>query len=666
MPRVLHSIGARVVLLLLLLAGVALAGAGATFVAARQEKAAVAALNRAQQSHPLIERMRAGIYEVVMESRGLYLARDRAQAERFARNLRASLADIEKTFAALREAAPARHRATLDAAEAPLRAFVTLRTELARAGVEEGREAADRLGNNEANRTTRTAFSNSLDALAKEIGATVSGMEAQLAREAEQRARWQLGLTAAAVLAVLALAVWMVRATVARPLRQVTGAIEAVARGDLDAARLPRRSADEVGALVDAAERLRAALHEARAADARLAETRAAADRRQAAMDRHTEEFGLSIAGVLTALAESADTMRRSARNLAAVAERSGSRASEAAAQSGHSLGDLAAVSEAASRLADSAQDITRRVDEAAAATRSAVEQAGVTGTRMRTLLEAAERIGSVVGLITEIAGRTNLLALNATIEAARAGEAGKGFAVVASEVKQLATQTTRATDEIASQVAEVRGVIGEAAGAADQVLEAIRRVEAVAGAIAEAVEEQGRATDEIARRAGGAGRSAQGVGASMQEIAESAGGSAGISREVEGSAEEVSRIAGTLSGEVEQFLAAMRGTEADRRRYERTPGHGLSVRLEAAGRARPAAVLDLSMGGVSLRMEPQGLRPGDEVAVHPPAGGPPLAGRVARVTADNVAVAFQQNEAALAAAAALAAQVSALERDAA
>ena len=104
----------------------------------------------------------------------------------------------------------------------------------------------------------------------------------------------------------------------------------------------------------------------------------------------------------------------------------------------------------------------------------------------------AADRVGDVVRLITDIASRTNLLALNATIEAARAGEAGKGFAVVAGEVKALATQTAKATDEIATQITAIRATTGEAVSAVRDVTASIGEVNEVATAIAAAVEAAG------------------------------------------------------------------------------------------------------------------------------------------------------------------------------
>src|SRR5690606_3955923 len=117
---------------------------------------------------------------------------------------------------------------------------------------------------------------------------------------------------------------------------------------------------------------------------------------------------------------------------------------------------------------------------------------------QVQGLADAAQRIGEVVQLITDIASQTNLLALNATIEAARAGEAGKGFAVVASEVKNLANETAKATDEITGQIAGIQQATKAAVEAIRSIGQTISQINEIATTIASAVEEQGAATQEI------------------------------------------------------------------------------------------------------------------------------------------------------------------------
>src|SRR5205823_2475962 len=147
--------------------------------------------------------------------------------------------------------------------------------------------------------------------------------------------------------------------------------------------------------------------------------------------------------------------------------------------------------------------EISRQVQESARIANDAVQQAQQTDARINQLSTAAGRIGDVIKLITAIAEQTNLLALNATIEAARAGEAGRGFAVVASEVKQLAAQTAKATDEIATQIAGMQTATQDSVAAIKEIGTTIGRISSIASSIAAAVEEQGAATQEIARNVG-------------------------------------------------------------------------------------------------------------------------------------------------------------------
>jgi methyl-accepting chemotaxis protein len=187
-----------------------------------------------------------------------------------------------------------------------------------------------------------------------------------------------------------------------------------------------------------------------------------------------------------------------------------------------------------------------------------AVERAGVTDAKVGGMATAADRVGDVVKLITDIASRTNLLALNATIEAARAGEAGKGFAVVAGEVKALATQTAKATEEIATQITAIRATTGEAVIAVREVTAAIGEVNEVATAIAAAVEQQAAATQEIATSVQAVTVATQDATRAIQQVSSIAEQTEAASAKVLAGAADLGRDADTMRGEVTRFLGAM------------------------------------------------------------------------------------------------------------
>ncbi|MEM9634361.1 MAG: PAS domain-containing protein [Pseudomonadota bacterium] len=182
------------------------------------------------------------------------------------------------------------------------------------------------------------------------------------------------------------------------------------------------------------------------------------------------------------------------------VGELAGSLSQEVGSSAANAARDVQSIASSTEELATSITDIANRVKQSAEASEKASRNASDTADIVGALGQSVERIGEVLQLIDGIAEQTNLLALNATIEAARAGEAGKGFAVVASEVKQLASQSAQATQEIAGQISEIQNEANRAVGAIRDITEVTNFAQEIASNIAASVEQQDHATQEIAR----------------------------------------------------------------------------------------------------------------------------------------------------------------------
>ncbi|KPL53894.1 methyl-accepting chemotaxis protein [Prosthecomicrobium hirschii] len=195
--------------------------------------------------------------------------------------------------------------------------------------------------------------------------------------------------------------------------------------------------------------------------------------------------------------------------------------ASSAASASTQTSANVQAVASGAEELAASVEEISRQVSVARSISTTAVQQAERTNEIVQGLTSAAQRIGAVVELINNIAGQTNLLALNATIEAARAGDAGRGFAVVASEVKNLAGQTSKATDEIGQQIDAVQVSTSQAVNAIASIADVIGKISEISSGIAAAVEEQTAVTRDMSENMQTASKGVEVISRNMNQIAE-------------------------------------------------------------------------------------------------------------------------------------------------
>jgi len=216
------------------------------------------------------------------------------------------------------------------------------------------------------------------------------------------------------------------------------------------------------------------------------------------------------------------------------------------------------------------------------------VRSAGSTTERSATEIEglaaAGDRIGAVVDLIQAIAAQTNLLALNATIEAARAGEAGRGFAVVASEVKDLASQTAKATEQIALQVQGIQASTRSAVGAVKEIATAMRSIEEVTTGIASAVEQQGAAAKEISSNVQMASTGTQTLSANIANVSSAIGEANRSADQVRSASGTVSSVAEKLSDEVRKFFLVLRSGPMERRKMNDPNYSGVDRRAKRTG----------------------------------------------------------------------------------
>jgi methyl-accepting chemotaxis protein len=497
--------------------------------------------------------------EVTMDSRGVYASADRAEAAKYAGGIRRGLAAMDTLRVAWAPLVTASERPLFDAMSANADAFRGLRTTLADVGETAGPKAAAELGFNEANQANRRAFQASINALVSRGQTEMTDVAA--ATQILFRARLTLVLALALAGTALCAAIGLLvgQRQIARPLRAVSESIQRLSRGD-HALPAVKPGRDEIGAIWTSMQVFAETMREAEVL--RQEHERSGLEstaRKRAEMAALAEGFQHSIGGLVDHLAGAAAGMERAAAAMAGNAEHTGTQSQAVTRAAETTAHNVEAVAAATEELAATASEIGVQVSQTSTAAESAVEAARRTRTSVQALARSADGIGQVVSLISTIAGQTNLLALNATIEAARAGDAGRGFAVVATEVKDLATQTAKATGEIADQIAAMRAATHEAVAAIEEIGGTIEQVHGIALGVAAAVEEQQLATQEIARSISEAASGTRAVTDTMAQMlgaARETGSSAAL---VLAAAADIARRSDGLGSEVAGFVAQVR-----------------------------------------------------------------------------------------------------------
>jgi len=372
--------------------------------------------------------------------------------------------------------------------------------------------------------------------------------------------RTMVSATALGIALALGLSLAVIRFQVTRPLGSMTHTMTALAGGQLEheIAGIERR--DEIGAMARSVEVFKRNALEVRRLEAEQADlARRAEDERRSFLRGLAAGFESSVKEVVDIVVAAAGDMQATADALAQSMRDTVQRTAAAEAGARAAASSVNLVAGASEELRSSIEDIARQTGDSQRIARQASEQADQTVGLIAKLDQASQRIGGVVELIGKIAAQTNLLALNATIEAARAGEAGKGFAVVANEVKNLATQTARATGEIASQVGEAQSVAHDTGSAMTTISGTIQQIEAISSGIAGAVDAQSASTREIGRSAGEAAQGTATVSENLGAINAAAQVATGGVEKLLKAADALTRQAAALRTEVARFLGELR-----------------------------------------------------------------------------------------------------------
>jgi methyl-accepting chemotaxis protein len=327
------------------------------------------------------------------------------------------------------------------------------------------------------------------------------------------------------LLVALALSLYIASA-IRRPLRRVQTSLEAMAERDLTVCA-GVVSTDEVGRMATALER---AQHNVRTVIA-------------------------SVVASAESVASSSEQLSASSVQIASAAEQTSTQAGVVASASEQVSRNVQTVAAGSEQMDASIREIAQNANEAAQVASTAVAAAETTNATVSKLGVSSQEIGNVVKVITSIAAQTNLLALNATIEAARAGEAGKGFAVVANEVKELAQETSRATEDIVSRVEAIQSDTTGAVEAIGEIASIIASINDFQLTIASAVEEQTATTNEMSRNVSEAASGSGEIASTITGVAQAASATTEAVSQTRCAVDELSRMASELRTQVASFV---------------------------------------------------------------------------------------------------------------
>lgn len=365
-----------------------------------------------------------------------------------------------------------------------------------------------------------------------------------------------LALLAATGLASAVAGLHLIRGEVVAPVEAVSAAMMELANGNRDVPVPEVDRKDEIGEMARALVVIKKAANKFdRLRGERDDEHQRQSEKLLELADRFEREIGEVVGGVAAASSQ----LQVTASSMASAAEQASLQTSEVSSSLGEASAGVTAAAAASDEFAMSIGEISRQASTSAELARKATTAATDADKTISELSESALQVGKIVEMISTIAQRTNLLALNASIEAARGGEAGRGFAVVASEVKELATQTGKATEEVSVQIRSIQETTTASVEALRSIARQIEQLESTAVSIAAAVDQQSVAGQDLARSIDRAARSTEEVSSNIGQVRETSLSTGAAATQVLTSSTELEQQAATLKTQVHEFLAHVR-----------------------------------------------------------------------------------------------------------